>query len=459
MRTLIISLLLTSTLAAQSTTWYAVLEAGDQAIPVNIVLEEVEGSLQSPQQLETRLPFSEYTRTADSLYFTVAPAGLSFRGAVYRDSIAGEFRQGAFATSLAFYPDPPAGYLVQEPTDRPQDPSDFPYRREEVNFAGGAAGVKLVGELTLPAADTPPRALIVLVSGSGPQDRNSDLGPPINHRPFLVLSDNLTRRGYGVLRYDERGVGASTGDFARATSGDFADDAAAAVRYLRGREELTGLPMGIAGHSEGGLIAPIVAARHDGLLDFAVLLAAPGHPIDTLMLQQRRDILGSTPLDESVVRDAYRYTKENIALDSATYSNGLREVITAALATLPDSVRSAVANPEDYLEDYVFSFNTPWMRYFIAYDPALYLSQVTVPVLAINGELDRQVSVDNLEAVGAALERAGNGEVTLIRVPGVNHLLQPATTGAPTEYGQIETTIAPVVLEHMGAWLDERFGG
>ena len=457
MRTLLLlAMILAVPSLARAQMWYAVLQAGGQSIPLNIELTEDGGSLQSPQQLEARLPFSDSTRTVDSLYFSVAQAGLSFRGAVYADSIAGEFRQGTFTTSLVFYPSPPDGYKVKEQTARPQDPTDFPYRREEVSFAGGAAGVKLVGELTLPT-DTPPRALIVLVSGSGPQDRNSDLGPQINHRPFLVLSDYLTRRGYGVLRYDERGVGESTGNFAAATSVDLATDARAAVGYLRQRDDLPGVPVGIAGHSEGGMVAPMVVVEEP--VDFLVLLAAPGHPIDSLLLRQRRDIMGSTPADESVIRAAYEYTRESSALDSAAYGDSLRTVIRRAYSSLPDTVRATSLSVDDYIDDYVHSFHTPWMRYFIAFTPAVYLSQVSVPVLALNGALDQQVSVDNLEAVGAALERAGNEEVTLVAVPGVNHLLQPATTGTLGEYGQIKTTVAPVVLEEIAEWLGERFEG
>jgi pimeloyl-ACP methyl ester carboxylesterase len=302
-----------------------------------------------------------------------------------------------------------------------------------------------------------PHALLILVSGSGAQDRNEDLGPTINHRPFLVLSDFLTREGYGVLRYDERGVGESTGNFVQSTTADFAADAAAAVAYLSSLgDSLAGIPIGLAGHSEGGMIGPMVATEAGGL-DFLVLLAAPGEPIDRLMTTQRQNIGGGVPEDEAVQQAIYAYIKANRDAPDSTYRDGLTTTIRKAIPELPTDFRERITDPEAFAQPYLTAYRSPWMRYFIAFDPTPYLEQLTIPVLAINGDLDQQVSFDNLSAIGKALERAGNEDVTLITAPKLNHLLQPAETGSPAEYGEIEITLDPSVLRSIGDWLDARY--
>ncbi|PHK99025.1 alpha/beta hydrolase [Neolewinella marina] len=338
---------------------------------------------------------------------------------------------------------------------RPQDPTDFPYRREAVRFPGGAPGVELAGELTVPDSGAI-RAVAILLTGSGPQDRNEDLGPHINHRPFLVLSDYLTRRGYGVLRYDDRGVGESSGRFSGATSADFAADAAAAVAYLRHLPDVQHLPLGLIGHSEGGLIAPMVVAS-GAAVDYLILLAAPGLPIDSLMLEQRRMIAGQTTPDEPVVRGAFTFVRRHPELDSATFVAGLQDTILSLLPQLAPPVRASISDPELFAATYARGLSSAWFRYFLSLDPADYLSQVSVPVLALNGEKDLQVSPGNLTALEESLTRAGNLEVTAIVLPGLNHLFQPATTGHPAEYGAIETTLAPEVLQRIADWLDNRF--
>ncbi|WP_420461374.1 alpha/beta hydrolase family protein [Neolewinella sp.] len=458
MKLIAVLFLFTTLLAAQTgESWYGVLEVPGQQLPLNLELTESSGSLQSPGQSLQRIPFSTLKRTVDSLFFTVNALQLSYAGKYASDSVIGTFQQATFTTQLIFYREPPAGYAVDTstaPAARPQEPTDFPYVREAITFPGGEDSVTLAGELTLPT-DTLPKALLIFVSGSGPQDRNEDLGPAINHRPFLVLSDYLTRRGYGVLRYDDRGIGESTGDFGAATSADFAQDARAALRYLRDQAQFSKVPIGILGHSEGGMIAPMVAVEDS--VNFLVLLAAPGIPIDSLLLDQQRAISGTIAPDESVRRAAYRYAKLHAMQSDTAFVGGLMDTILQLIPSLSTEVRKSIVEPEDFAASYVSGLSSPWMRYFLAFDPADYLERVTVPVLAINGELDRQVTIGNLAAVGAALERAGNEEVTLVAVPGVNHLMQPAETGSPGEYGEIEVTIDPQVLEAIVSWLDARY--
>lgn len=457
-------LLFTGSASAQlNGTWYAVLHAAGQQIPLNIELTEVAdgwtGSLESPTQSRKLLPLNGLRVASDTLTFEITSAAIGFAARISSDSISGTFRQMTFSTPLVFYRKPPPAYEKEEGVAtnlRPQDPTDFPYRREAVSFPGGEEDVTLAGELTLPA-DTLPGALVVLVSGSGPQDRNEEIGGSVDHRPFLVISDYLTRRGYGVLRYDDRGVAESTGDFSSSTTADFAADAAAAVSYLRGRQDLSNIPTGILGHSEGGMIAPMVA--YTDSIDFMVLLATPGFPIDSLMIDQRRAITGMAAPDEPVLQTAYTYIKAHPEQSGKTFADGLRDTLVSIIPGLPAPLANSVVDPEAFATTYASALTDPWMRYFIAFDPTLYLERVKVSVLAINGTLDKQVTVGNLDAISAALSRAGNNDLTIIRAEGLNHLMQPAVTGLPGEYGEIELTVDEGILEAIFDWLNARYLG
>ncbi len=445
--------------------WYAVLQAGPQQIPLDLELrsspEGLTGSLLSPAQSAVRMPITAAVRNGDSLDIQLSNIGIHYTGVYTEDRLTGTFHQGGFSAPLTFYRRKPEGYdglltPIERPV-RPQDPTDFPYERESVNFGGGAQEVRLSGELTLPDSGTP-HAAILLVSGSGPQNRNEDMGPSINHRPFLVLSDFLTRNGYAVLRYDDRGAAESTGDFQAATSADLADDAAAAFTYLRSRFSGRDLPMGIAGHSEGGMIAPMIAAENDQV-DFLILLAAPGLPIDELMTEQRQMLAHSlSPLfSKPVMSAAVAYLKAHPELSPEDFRTGLTDTIVSVIPSLPPNVRQSILDEEVFAQTYVQGISSPWMRFFLAYDPAPALRRVTVPVLAINGLKDTQVSARNLDTIASILKEAGNEDVTTVGFPDLNHLFQPAKTGLPDEYGQIETTLHEDVLQSIVSWLNERF--
>ena len=451
--------------------WYAMLNAMGTELPMGLTLREADGQLSgvllSPAQTDAEIPLSGVTYDGTRLTFDQEALGASFSGVVDGDEIRGVFQQASVDFKLTFTRAVPRDYPVGDGpvtlVARPQEPRDFPYRREAVTFPGGADSVRLAGELTLPENE-PPRALAILLGGSGPTDRNAFLGSQINHSTFLVLSDYLTRRGYGVLRYDDRGVGESSGDFATATSEDMARDAHAAVRFLRGREGLAELPVGLIGHSEGGMIAPVVAAL-DGELDFLVLMAAPALPIDQLMLRQSKDVSESMGLPPSIIERnqaslaaAYAFIKANPGLPTEDYEEGLYEVFAGQMDRLPEALRNSIKDPRAFNKQFVDGMTSPWFRYFIGFDPTDYLERLTVPTLALNGLNDVQVAgIDNLNAISAATAVAGNEDVTLLPLVGINHLLQPSETGAVSEYGTITTTIDEGVLEAIGGWLGERF--
>lgn len=460
---------------AAGETWYAVIKTdGEPQLPLNIQLAKGEndwrGTLQSPNQAEARLPFDKVVWKEDVLEFAIVIYDLQYRGELRGDSIVGTFQQQGSGVPLTFHRTAGDQYRraliaasspLQKDTatthlPRIQDPKNYPYQRKPVIFSGGDPSLTLAGELTLPNIGRP-KAALVLVTGSGPQDRNQDLGPQINHRTFLVLSDYLTRQGYAVLRYDDRGVGESTGDFDQATNTDFAADAAAAVSHLRAREEVRGVPIGMLGHSEGGLITPMVIAAGEPAVDFAILLAAPGLPIDSLMLVQQGLLSNVSSLESNLMRTAYQYLKAHPQQDSLSFTVGLRDTLVTTLR--PYYAKEALSTEAEALltDNYVNNLSSPWARQLLLTDPADFLSQVVVPVLALNGELDRQVSPDNLAIVGTILAAAGNEDVTLALMPNLNHLLQPAMTGLEDEYAQIAITLDPTVLETIVEWLDERF--
>ncbi len=296
---------------------------------------------------------------------------------------------------------------VEVPTSRPQDPEEpFPYLAEDVTYANPIGGHTLAGTFTRPASDGRFPA-VILISGSGQQDRD---GAALGHRPFLVLADHLTRSGIAVLRYDDRGVGGSTGDFEAATSRDFASDALAAVTYLKSRDDVEPGRIGLAGHSEGGLIAPMVAVESTDV-SYIVLMAAPGVPGERLAQVQT----------------------ELIARASGASGEEIAEIV--------ERVWSSMATDA-------------WFRYFLNYDPAEMIEQVTVPVLAINGERDLQVPhEENLREIEAALQRGGNTRYEIRAFPDLNHLFQHAETGAPSEYQAIEETWSVEVMEVIADWI------
>ncbi|WP_316812969.1 alpha/beta hydrolase family protein [Pedobacter heparinus] len=351
--------------------------------------------------------------------------------------------------------------FAQQPTDtlaRPQDPKDFPYKQEEVTFTNPTGGHSLSGTLSLPANGKASK-IVILITGSGPQNRNAELAP-YNHRPFLVLSDYLTRQGIAVLRYDDRGVGKSTGVFAKATTADFADDAEAAVNYIFSRADLKNMAIGLAGHSEGGMIAPIVASRNPKV-KFVVLMAAPGIPVYQLYAQQIDNAmkLAGTPADEAAkkmatnlriftaMKDAAELPMEQAAL---TVELALRKEFDLLPVEALDSETKATV-----IQHTLSNYRTPWFRYFIGFDPAIYLTKVKCPVLAINGSLDFQVApTENLAGIKTAMEKAGNKKFEIVPMEGLNHLFQKAATGAASEYGHIKETFNPAALQKISAWIN-----
>lgn len=337
--------------------------------------------------------------------------------------------------------------------ERPQQPKGpFPYVEKEVEFASKAKGVTLAGTLTLPAKKGK-FPLVILVSGSGPQDRNESL---LGHQPFAVIADYLSRNGIAVLRYDDRGIGKSTGNFMTSTSADFADDAEGAVLFALKHKNIDPKAIGIAGHSEGGIIAPMVAERNQKV-GFVVMLAGPGLKGSEILLMQQELIGRAMGAKEEELQASATINGRIFALmDSVSDDAALKAEITTVLKQsfedLPDSL--VPPNQEMVIKQTLAQLVSPWMRYFVSYDPYPTLTKVKCPILALNGKNDLQVPCDaNLEAIQRAAKEGGNEQVTVMALEKLNHLFQESETGSPDEYMKIEQTFSPVALEAIRDWI------
>jgi pimeloyl-ACP methyl ester carboxylesterase len=466
--TLLLSLLLLSTLInAQDLTgsWSGTLQI--QGTTLHVVFNiSAAGSgytstMDSPDQGVRGILTGSTSITDNMLTIEIPKMGINYKGTFLPDSniIKGSFTQGPVSLPLSLSKGSESQAPVVKPAIRPQDPTTFPYIQEEVTFPNVKAGNQLSGTLTLPTSGKVSK-IVVLISGSGPQNRDEEI-QQFNHRPFLVWSDWLTRQGIAVLRYDDRGVGKSTGQQSTATTADFADDAEAAVTYISQRPDLKGLSIGFVGHSEGGMIAPIVAVRNQKV-KFMVLLAGPGVPISELMVKQNSEQLRLTGAPDSVIAPISSENRKIYAVISGYKMLNAQDFKLKLDSVLYSGFRSKQMGtvPPEKMEQMVLqnsrAMNTPWFRYFIAFDPADYLSKVKCPVLAINGTLDMQVNSDaNLNGIKSSLIKGGNKKFEIVPLTGLNHLLQKATTGSPKEYGEITETVNPAALKKVSDWINK----
>jgi pimeloyl-ACP methyl ester carboxylesterase len=384
-----------------------------------------------------------------AVHFEMKRLLVAFDGTLNKEGseIAGQFNQGGASFPLILK-------CVAKPTapNRPQVPKPpYPYDEEEVSYENKRDGVKLAGTLTLPRGKSAFPA-VILITGSGAQNRDEEM---LGHKPFLVLADYLTRQGVAVLRVDDRGVGGSTGSVSNSTSDNFGADVLAGIELLKGRKEVNPKQIGLIGHSEGGLIAPMVAAQSNDVA-FIVLLAGPGLPGEEILYLQSALILKASGAGaEALARQ--RATQEMIfnilkqEKDKVVVEKKLREEFDKWVASASEAEK---IKAKQAAEAQIKQALSPWFRYFLTYDPRLALAKVKCPVLALNGENDMQVLVtENLREIESTLKTAGNKDMTIVRLPRLNHLFQTSETGSPSEYGKIEETFAPVALKTIGDWI------
>lgn len=455
---IIISFFASCTMLAQNITgkWNGILKVQGMQIPIVFNITKTDSgyksTMDSPDQKAFGIPVESTTFINEVVKLSIPKALIEYLGAVKNDStIIGHLKQAGQSMPLNLS----RNELQKEKVLRPQEPvKPYPYYTEDVTFQNKKANITLTGTLTLPKQEGN-FPVVVLISGSGPQNRDEEL---LGHKPFLVLSDFLTKNGFAVLRYDDRGTAQSKGNFNTATTVDFASDVEAAVNYLLTRKEINKTKIGLMGHSEGGIIAPMVAAQNKNV-KFIVLLAGTGIPGGQLLLLQQELIgramgVSETDLQKEKTINTAAYNIITKSIDSQKLKTDLSTYYTQAYKDNPITDSTKSMSIPDMVKFEVTSLTTPWMEYFIKYNPAPTLQKVKCPVLAIGGDKDLQVpAAINLDAINTALTKGGNKNVTIKQLPKLNHLFQECTTGSTAEYAQIEQTFSPTALVVILNWL------
>ena len=409
--------------AAQTGTWSGSIEVQGMKIPLVFHLDDENPSMDSPDQGAKGIPIQVERSDSGFLTIRIPSLSASYEGNWLGISIIGSFKQLGAELPLTLTPGAPRLHRPQTP----QPP--FPYTQEEVSFSHGDALLK--GTLVLPQGCTRKTPVLIMVTGSGLQNRDEEI---FEHKPFAVIADALARHGIATLRYDDRGFGESTGDIINFTTEDLKGDALAGIRMLRERFD----KVGVIGHSEGGAIALMLAA--EGQADWIISLAGAVVSGAETLLWQNRLALSAAGIPEEA---------------SDAYCALLSEAFQARISGKPMPSAQGRNLPASLQQNYqavVMQLQIPYMQYFLAMDMRPLLDRITCPVLALNGTKDQQVDPEsNLEALRSGLP--ANPRTRIEAVPGLNHLFQHCTTGAPAEYKEIEETIAPEILELMVNWL------
>ena len=411
------------TLKAQTGAWTGKLKVSGVELALIFNIGEESATLDVPDQGATEIPVEVSRDAVGGITLNVPAINASFKGLWAGKVIAGTFTQHGMSFPMTLTPGAPV-------IRRPQTPvGPFPYATEEVTFTNGDAVLK--GTLTLPENCDRKTPVLIMVTGSGLQNRDEEL---FGHKPFAVIADAFARAGIATLRYDDRGFGESTGDVVLCTTEDLKNDALAGVKLLRDRFER----VGVIGHSEGGTIALMLAGERQ--VDFAVSLAGMIVSGAETLLAQNRRAFESAGLPESEVEAFAR-----LLSDTFTAIKTRAPLPSADNYDITDALRKnyAAALP---------SFRTPYMEFFLGLDLSASLSGITCPVMALNGTKDTQVQCDrNIAALEAGLP--SNSRSVIRAEDGLNHLFQHCVTGEVSEYKNIEETFSPEVLSEMIAWI------
>jgi uncharacterized protein len=453
----------TATNAQQSFTgaWKGKLAAFNLTIVFHI--SEIDGrltaSMDSPDQGAKGIACDQVTVDGNSITITSAMIGASYTGSLSEDkkTITGKFNQGGGSFDLILG----KGEIpVAKP--KPQTPQPpFSYHSEDLEFDNADKTVRLAGTLTYPKSGNK-FPVAILISGSGQQDRDETI---MGHKPFAVIADRLTKLGFAVLRVDDRGIGKSTGEVAKASSADFAKDVITGIEYLKSRKEIDPKKIGLIGHSEGGLIAPIIAAERNDI-DFMILLAGPGIKGAELLAEQGEQLILQGGVSKEAVQNYLPLYKKFIQLsaeghDSATLNRKGRLAFTTwKQNSNPDLIKAIgftdEKSTEAILESLISGFSAPWMQFFLASDASLLLEKTSAKVLALNGEKDVQViAVSNTEGIKKALQKSKSPSYEVKILPGLNHLFQKCTLCTVNEYGMLDETFSETALDEMSKWLQK----
>jgi pimeloyl-ACP methyl ester carboxylesterase len=462
--TIIFTILCSSAVSAQNAAniegnWLGSLEYSGMKLRLVLkVSKATDGSLaaklDSLDQGAKDLPIETISMAANSVSFSAPKFGMSFQGTLSekQDEISGIFKQNS-EFPLVFK------RINEIPkTNRPQEPQKpFPYDEQDVSYKNSKDNVKIAGTLTTPR-DGDKHPAVILITGSGAQDRDETI---FGHKPFLLLADYLTRRGIAVLRVDDRGVGGTDAGATDFTDENYAEDVLAGIEFLKGRKEIDAKKIGLIGHSEGGMIAPMVAARSKNVA-FIVLMAGLGQTGADVIYTQTELLNKADGSSRFVTEQTIKLLKSVMSILKTEADNKLAaQKIDAAIARqksdLSEEQKKEFASIEQTIRAQTPMYVSAWFRYFILYNPRPTLEKVKIPVLALNGENDLQVAFrENLGLIETGLKSGGNKNVTVKSFPKLNHLFQTSTTGSTSEYGEINETISPVVLETISNWILKR---
>ncbi len=436
--------------------WMGVLKVQGMELKIVFNIEnsdnKLSATMDSPDQGAKGIPVSNITFIDNKLKIEIDKANITYEGTYQsRDSIIGTFNQRGLSLPLNLAPVDPTNIETRK-SQEPVPP--YPYQSENITFENQPDKVTLAGTLTYPKKGQNFPA-VILISGSGPQNRDEEL---LGHKPFLVLSDYLTRHGFAVLRYDDRGTAESTGDFKSATTWDLANDAKAAVEYLKSRKEIDSKNIGLIGHSEGGMIAPMVAAAMPEV-KFIVLLAGPGIWCADLLLKQQELIGKASGMSQIDLEHTHEVNKGAFDLiinnkNPKALQGELSSYLKNELEKYPELNTNPNMDIESLIKAETEQLLSPWMMYFIRYNPEPTLKKVHCAVLALNGEKDLQVEPKaDLQGIENALKEGGNPNFKTVELQGLNHLFQECKTGLPAEYSSIDQTISPKALKIISDWM------
>ncbi len=436
--------------------WHGVLKIKNIELRIVFNIEKRDttfiATMDSPDQGALGIPVQSVSFQNTVLKISIPKASIEYSGMFMGERIIGTFHQSGQSIPMNL------SKKASEGPKRPQNPvKPYPYYTEDIVFKNEKASISLSGTLSLPSKDGL-YPVVILISGSGPQNRDEEL---VGHKPFLVLADHLTKNGIGVLRFDDRGVGESGGVFSLATTLDFVSDVKAAIEYLKNRKEIDVKKIGLIGHSEGGIVAPLVASDTKDVA-FIVLLAGPGIKGSEIVLAQQELMARVMGVKDE---DIEKYKKLNrdifFTLDKEEKNPELKYILSNII-----NVASGGAAQIEDVKLQIEQLTSPWMMFYLKYDPAIALREVKCPLLAINGDKDLQVpSKINLKAISDSFNKEDssnnkviktNNDVTTIEIEGLNHLFQEAITGMPTEYATIEQTFSPKALNIITDWILKR---
>ena len=439
--------------------WLGTLDAGGVELRIVFNLSFLENTgykatMDSPDQGAKDIPCGEVLQNGDSIRIEVPIAAGYYKGKITSSkTITGTWHQANRDFELNLEKQDSVFVL-----NRPQEPKPpYPYREVEVSFENRIQHFNLGGTLTIPVGDGPFPA-VVLVTGSGSQNRDEEI---FGHKPFKLIADQLTRKGIAVLRFDDRGVGSSGGNAIGATTQDLAVDARSAIEFLFGQHGIDTSKVGVIGHSEGGMIAFMLAAEYDDIA-FIITLAGPGVDGKEILLDQSDYINRLSGVNESFLKDNRIVMNKvfDLMISNESYDQWKVEILkfTSEFYSSKDyyskeDIEQARKNLVGSIPESAYA----WMRYFVMFDPSDLFGSIKCPVLALNGEKDCQVMAEkNSDAIKNGLFSSGNAKVKTMIIPGLNHLFQHCETGLPNEYGQIEETFDPKTLEIISEWIKQQ---